>query len=212
MENVLTDSTAPPPGALMRLKQAVWRSGPVAVAGAVPPFDELVRTHQGRVRAFLGRLCQSDAIAEDIAQETFLKARKGLASYRGEGSLASWLLRIAYREFLAQRRKRGVADVLVDNVDDVDDDDGRNRLQPDRTMERDVRRAMRLLSDDERVAVAACFFEDLTHEEAAAALEIPLGTLKSHVARAKEKLRAPLAAYASATSSASSSSEVRHER
>ena len=195
----------------MRLKQAVWR--PLAAAApAVPPFDELVRTHQGRVRAFLSRLCQSDAVAEDIAQETFLKARKGLKSYRGEGSLASWLLRIAYREFLAQRRKRGVADVLTDNVDDAGDDD-RGRLQPDRTMERDVRRALRLLSDDERVAVAACFFEDLTHEEAAAALEIPLGTLKSHVARAKEKLRAPLAAYASASSSSSaSSSEVRHER
>ena len=97
-------------------------------------------------------------------------------------------------ELPSSKVKRGVADVLLDNFDDVGTVD--DRRQPnDRTMERDVRRAMSVLSDDERVAVAACFFEDLTHEEAASALEIPLGTLKSQIARAKEKLRAPLAAY-----------------
>jgi RNA polymerase sigma-70 factor (ECF subfamily) len=197
MEQALTEPTAEPvaepvakPGALMRLRRALAPSSSKA-----PAFEDVLRQHQGIVRGFLRRLCNADAIADDIAQETFLKVRKGLPQYRGEGSVASWVLRIAYREFLAQRRKRGVADVLVEGADELDALDGERAERGDRLMERDVRRALRVLSDDERVAVAACFFEDLSHEEAALALGIPLGTLKSQVARAKEKLRAPLDAY-----------------
>ena len=157
-----------------------------------PAFDVVVRQHHGMVRGFLRRLCDADAIADDLVQETFLKAERALPGFRGDGSMASWLLRIAYREFLSQKRKKTHA--LVGDFDHVDDDGAGRRA--DRTLERDVRRAVTALSDDERAAVAACFFDDLTHEEAAAALDMPLGTLKSHVARAKEKLRAPLAAYA----------------
>jgi RNA polymerase sigma-70 factor, ECF subfamily len=190
MELLLT-TPQPRPGMLARL---LPRS-----AAATPSFEAVVHAHQGIVRAFLRRLCASDAAADDVAQETFLHVRKGLSSYRGEGSMA-WVLRIAYRAFLADRRKRGVADVLTDDVDSVGSDD---RLQPDRTMQRDVRRALRVLTDDERVAVAACFFKDMTHAEAALAVDMPLGTLKTHIARAKElfvppgvlRMRVPLAAY-----------------
>lgn len=176
------------PGALRRLGRAVGLA-----AGDAPPFDAVVLQHQGMVRAFLRRLCDADALADDLAQETFLKARRALPKFRGEGSLASWLLRIAYREFLGHRRRRSSADVLVHDFEDTGDLRGRG---PDRTLERDVRRALQALSPDERAAIAACFFDELTHEEAAFALDMPLGTLKSHVARGKEKLRGALAAYA----------------
>lgn len=181
-----------PPGPLAALRR-LW---PARVAVAVPPFAALVRAHQGVVRGFLRRLCDADVVADDLAQETFLKARRALPGYRGEGTLLSWLLRIAYREFLSHKRKRSSTDVLVDNADDDIDVDSARRA--DRTLERDVRRALAALSDDERACIAACFFDELTHEEAALALELPLGTVKSHVARAKEKLRGPLAAYAPA--------------
>lgn len=196
MELLVNDSLparaiAPPrhrPGALRRLGRALGLS-----RGDTPPFEAVVQEHQGMVRAFLRRLSDADALADDLAQETFLKARRALPGFRGEGSLASWLLRIAYREFLAHRRRRGSADVLVQDFDDTGDLRGRG---PDRTLERDVRRALQSLSAEERAAIAACFFDELTHEEAAFALEMPLGTLKSHVARAKEKLRGELLAYA----------------
>ena len=163
-----------------------------------PPFPALVASHQGAVRAFLRRLTDDDALADDLAQETFLKARRALANFRGEGSIASWLLRIAYREFLSSRRGgRNTHERLADAGDAHDDAiDADSARRTERSTERDVRRALRLLSDDERAAIAACFFEGLTHDEAAAALDMPLGTLKSHVARAREKLRAPLSAYA----------------
>jgi RNA polymerase sigma-70 factor (ECF subfamily) len=153
----------------------------------------VVRAHQGIVRGFLRRLCDTDATADDLAQETFLKAKRALPTWRGDGTLASWLLRIAYREFLSFKRSRAGRTTLIDVVDEIDDGSQR---RTDRTLERDVRRALAALSDDERACIAACFFDELTHEEAAAALELPLGTVKSHIARAREKLRAPLAAYA----------------
>lgn len=175
---------------------ALRRLLPLARHPAPPDFADVVRSHQGIVRAFLRRLCDSDATADDLAQETFLKAKKALPGYRGDGSLASWLLRIAYREFLSFKRSRGARDTLVDTIDEPNElDDGSHR-RTDRTLERDVRRALAGLSDDERACIAACFFDELTHEEAATALEMPLGTVKSHIARAREKLRGPLAAYA----------------
>jgi RNA polymerase sigma-70 factor (ECF subfamily) len=184
---------------------ALRRLLPLARHPAPPDFADVVRAHQGVVRGFLRRLCDTDATADDLAQETFLKAKRALPGYRGDGSLASWLLRIAYREFLSFRRSRAGQTTLIDIVEEVDEGSQR---RTDRTLERDVRRALAGLSDDERACIAACFFDELTHEEAAAALELPLGTVKSHIARAREKLRGPLAAYApkaAATSSPSSS-------
>jgi RNA polymerase sigma-70 factor (ECF subfamily) len=181
----------------------------LVAASALPPFAVLVARHQSAVRGFLRRVTDDDALADDLAQETFLKARRALSSYRGEGSVASWLLRIAYREFLSSRRgQRQRTEQLGAGDDaatfDVLDVDAARRTERavERGVERDVRRALRVLSDDERTAIAACFYDGLTHEEAAAALDMPLGTLKSHVARAREKLRGPLAAYAPPTSSA----------
>ncbi len=168
---------------------------------ALPPFEQLVAEHQGALRSFLRRLCDDDALADDLAQETFLKAQRALSSYRGEGSVTSWLLRIAYREFLSSRRglRRRTEQIGVDDDAAASDPiDGDSARRAERSVERDVRRALRVLSDDERAAIAACFYDGLSHDEAAAALDMPLGTLKSHVARARQKLRAPLAAYAPA--------------
>ena len=106
MEQVVTESKAPG-RALARLKQALVRAPTPAAVATLPSFEVIVQQHQGMVRAFLRRLCHADAIAEDIAQETFIKVRKHLGSWRGEGSLSSWVMRIAYREFLGQKRKRG---------------------------------------------------------------------------------------------------------
>ncbi len=162
-------------------------------------FSAFVSRHHGPLRGFLRRLCDDDALADDVAQETFLKARRALHTFRGEGSEASWVLRIGYREFLNTRRKKTRE---VHHHHHSGDDDDAGAIDPDATRrtsriaEGDVRRALRVLSDDERAAIAACFYDGLTHDEAAAALDMPLGTLKSHVARAREKLRGPLASYA----------------
>lgn len=154
-------------------------------------FATLVRRHQGPVRGFLRRLCGGDqARADDAAQDSFLLAYRHLDSWRGEGELRSWLLKLAFRSFLNDERrahrKREQRDAAVP--------DGASTAI-DATERRDVLRALGSLKPEERAALALCFQEGLTHEEAALVLEMPLGTLKSHVARGKEKLKVLLAAY-----------------
>jgi RNA polymerase sigma-70 factor (ECF subfamily) len=172
--------------------RALWTR---AVVGDVHAFTSLVRRHQSAVRGFLRRLSGDDATADDLAQETFWKAHKALASWRGEGSLVSWLLSVAWRTWLSEKRK-------VRHAREIIDDDAKDSAQAvrgvertSRDVERDVQRALLTLKEEERAAIALCFQDELTHEEAALVLHMPLGTLKSHVARGKEKLRAALASY-----------------
>lgn len=149
-------------------------------------FAELVRRHQSAVRTLLRRLCAGDAArADDLAQETFLRAYHGLAGFRGEARLSTWLQRIAWRTWASEARRRPAPA----------GDEAPPAPAPDRRADArlDLARAFGVLREEERVALALAYGEDLTHEEAAALLDWPLGTLKSHVTRGKEKLRRFLA-------------------
>ena len=88
-------------------------------------FSELVRRHQSAVRATLRRLTAGNhALADDLAQETFVLAYRNLKSFRQEARFSTWLYRIATNCFLADARKRK-EELLGDRDDDVaDDDDG----------------------------------------------------------------------------------------
>ena len=145
-------------------------------------FAELVRRHQSAVRTVLRRLCAGDAArADDLAQETFLKAYRKLASWRGEGRLSTWLYRIAYHLWASDARR--LPEPLAPAAEDV-------RTPADAAHARvDLARAFGVLRAEERAALALAYGEEATHEEAAQVLEWPLGTLKTHVARGKEKLR-----------------------
>jgi len=150
-----------------------------AAAGDVAAFTELVRRHERRVRGFLTRLTRGDG-ADDLAQETFLKAWRVAGAFRGEGSYQGWLLRIAWRLFLSSRRRR--------HEEPVEADDRRAADMGDPDARIDVDRALAALPDRERAAALLCLGEGYSHSEAAAILELPLGTQKSVVARAKAEL------------------------
>lgn len=157
-------------------------------------FGELVRMHQGRVRAVLLRLTKGDAgLADDLAQETFVLAWRNLARFRFEAKFSTWLYRIAFNAWQSEARRKH--EVLLDCEDDIGALDGEAvHEMPDVVSRVDLDRAMATLSDGERAAIAACYYADLTHEEAAAALGIPVGTVKTHVLRGKAKLKARLLA------------------
>ena len=156
-------------------------------------FGVLVERHQSQVRTVLRRLTRGDvALADDLAQETFVLAWKNLRKFRFEARFSTWIYRIAFNAWQSEARKKH--EVLLD----IDDDSPPEGLEastemPDVVTRVDLERAMAVLSDGERAAIAACFYADLSHEEAAEALGMPLGTVKTHVLRAKAKLRARLA-------------------
>ena len=162
-------------------------------------FGELVRRHQSAVRACLRKLTAGNhALADDLAQETFLLAYRNLKSFRQEAKFSTWLYRIAYNAFLAETRKRKELPLPEDQ--DVDEstayDDAAAPLARTAALSIDLERAMATLSDAERAAIVQCYHNDLSHEEAAFVLGCPVGTVKTHILRAKQKLKARLGAWA----------------
>ena len=130
-------------------------------------------------------------------------AWRNLKSFRQEARFSTWLYRIATNCWLGDARKRK-EELLGDRVDAVADDDA-DRDTPDDALQADhartsslkldLERAMRVLTAAERAAIVQCYHNDLSHEEAAYVLGCPVGTVKTHVLRGKQKLKAALAAY-----------------
>jgi RNA polymerase sigma-70 factor (ECF subfamily) len=138
------------------------------------------------VRLLLRRLTCGDAVlADDIAQEAFMRAYRRLSTFAGRARFSTWLCQIAYHAFL-EERERSARALPKDDWQLVDDcaGDGASRA----LLRHDVEHALAHLSDAERDAIALTFGQDLTHEEAARILGCPLGTLKTHVARGLAKL------------------------
>ena len=117
-----------------------------------------------------------------MAQESFLEAWRKIAQFDGRGSFAGWLLRIGYSRFLMAARQRKLEP--LDALDDIAEPQG---VTSDTHL--DLERAMARLSLPERAALTVCYALDYTNEEGAEILAMPLGTLKSHIARGREKLR-----------------------
>jgi RNA polymerase sigma-70 factor (ECF subfamily) len=166
-------------------------------------FSELVRRHQSSVRATLRKLAGGNAaLADDLAQEAFLLAYRNLKSFRQDAKFSTWLYRIAYNVFLADARKMKELPMPEDmDVDALSPAGAAEREQPARqaALSIDLERAMSVLSDAEKAAIVQCYHNDLSHEEAAEVLGCPVGTVKTHVLRAKQKLKARLGAWAPET-------------
>lgn len=155
-------------------------------------FAELVRNHQSQVRGLLRQLTRNDlALADDLAQETFLRAYKHLRSFRGEAKFSTWLYRIAYNCFREEARKRkelvGIDETLLEAQPDPQ--------TTDPALKQDLMQALQQLPLHERSAILLCCQNGLSHDEAARVLDIPLGTVKTNVLRGREKLKKLLAGW-----------------
>jgi len=148
-------------------------------------FEMLVRRHQGLVRAQLRRLSGGDAaLADDLAQETFVLAWRKLAQFRGDSRFGTWLYRIAYACFLQHLRSRGGR-----ANQDLDADEAPATVSATPELGLDLDAALHRLSVNQRAALLYCVQLEFTHEEAALVLDMSLGSVKTHVARGKARLR-----------------------
>lgn len=148
-------------------------------------FALLVDANQQRVRGFLRRFMGHWSDADDLAQEAFVTAWMRLDRFEGRSSFCSWVCGIGYRLGRDARRAHGRT---------LERDTSWAALQQD--MEEAVpledrialAKAMAALPHDQRAAIALCLGEGFSHSEAAAVLNLPLGTVKSHVTRGRERL------------------------
>jgi RNA polymerase sigma-70 factor (ECF subfamily) len=164
-------------------------------AGDRRAFEELVRTQQHRVYGLALRMLGNAAEAQDVAQEVFIRAHRGLADFRGDARLSTWLYTIASRLCLnrlagSERRLARPGDEALARVPDV-------RPGPDQTLEREeleeaLHRAIAELPEERRIVVVLRDVEGLAYEEIADVLELPVGTVRSRLHRARVDLKEKL--------------------
>ena len=160
-----------------------------------PSWDEVVRTHSGRVYRLAYRLTGNRADAEDLTQEVFVRVFRALDNYR-PGTFEGWLHRITTNLFLdgARRRARIRFEALPEDAERVPGHErSPEQAFSDDNLDGDVQHALDELPPDFRAAVVLCDIEGLSYEEIAATLGIKLGTVRSRIHRGRTLLRQALA-------------------
>ena len=157
-----------------------------ARAGSADAFGRLVHMHQQALRAFLRRLGARDA--DDIAQETFVFAWEHMTRFDPARGFRPWLFGIAWRKY--REGKRGWLRRLTRQGRAAADTP--TEFQSDPGLKLDLMKALAPLPAEQKAVLLLCLACEFTHAEAAMALAMPLGTVKSHVARGREKLAAAL--------------------
>lgn len=164
-------------------------------AGDERAFEELVDRHKDLVFALIARTLQDRSRAEDVAQEVFLRVHRGLPYFRGEARLSTWIYRIVSNVCLQDQARAGAARAV--SLDGLNADGERPRLTPsapdrqfgDLELRDRLEKAIARLPAPYRLVVAAHYLEGMRYEDLADALELPLGTVKTRLHRAKQQLR-----------------------
>jgi RNA polymerase sigma-70 factor (ECF subfamily) len=172
--------------------------------GEVEPFSILVRRYQDRVYHLTLRLLENADDALDAAQEAFLRAFSALSRFDLERPFAPWLTQIAANVSIGMLRKRRPGTVFLDALAEEEADTlieaavgARDWGDPQRQLDHAIReeaiqRAVLALPEPYRTVVLLRHLEEMSYEAISAALEMPLGTVKTHLHRARERLRRAL--------------------
>jgi RNA polymerase sigma-70 factor, ECF subfamily len=158
-------------------------------------FRELVERYRGLVFGLAVRTLDDRARAEDIAQEVFLRVYRGLPYFRGEAQLSTWIYRITANLLIEERQRAGATMVSLDAARDPIDD--RAPFEPgtaDRSFDaielKDrLQKALMRLPAPYQILVEGHYLKGLRYEDLAEALDLPMGTVKTHLHRAKRRLR-----------------------
>lgn len=164
----------------------------LARGGDFAAFGRLVDAHQSAVRAFLRRLVGNCADADDLAQEAFARTWQVLDRYNGTSSLRTFICGVAFQYWRRERRsniRRSAREEAYHSTSEL-----RGEIAPNAEAKLALRRAMEELPQPQRAALALCIGGEFTHAEAAEALNMPLGTVKSHVTRGLQRLKIALGA------------------
>lgn len=178
-----------------------------AKGGDLEAFERLVAHYQDRVYNYVLRMVHDPVEAQDVAQETFLRAYQGLPRFRGASSFQTWLYRIASNlaiDAARTRKRRGVGLVSIDEPLEQEDDMEMGRDLADESghgpldeamrqeLQREVWRAVGELSDRLRPVVVLSDLQGLSYQEVADILGCPVGTVKSRLFNARNQLREKL--------------------
>ena len=167
--------------------------------GDTGAFEVLVRRHERTIFNLVYRMLGDYDDAAETSQEVFLSAYRAIGQFRGEANFSTWLYRIALnhattrRKSMSARQKRLVP---IDGADMIDD----SQIGPAESLEKkelreSVQRALNELEPEDAAVILLRDLQDVSYEDVARVLKIPVGTVKSRLHRARQALKARLAAY-----------------
>lgn len=156
-------------------------------SGDTEAFSELVRRHQHIIYNVSYRFMRDTALAEDMAQEAFLKAYRLLKGFRGDCSFSTWMYRVTCSVCLTElsrRKRRGEVELQPKHA-------GMSAVEPSETtdMPEHIRRCVGHLSDRYATIITLYYLRGISYEEIAQVMKIPMGTLKTWMFRARKQLR-----------------------
>jgi RNA polymerase sigma-70 factor (ECF subfamily) len=151
-------------------------------------FQELVDRHKDLVFALIARTVQDRSRAEDLAQDVFLRIHRGLPYFRGEARLSTWIYRIVANAVL-QDSGRGPATASLDEHRDARQVSSVDRQFTDFEVRDRLEKAIARLPANYRFLIGAHYLRGVRYEDLAEALQLPLGTVKTQLYRAKQQLR-----------------------
>ena len=171
------------------------------LSGRQEAFGQLVERHQNRLFYSLLRLLGSAEDAQDVAQDAFIQAFEKLSSFRGQSQFYSWLFRIAFNLAMTGQRKQKRRQVSLNAQQDVFGNNLRDEhpdTEPSYEMDvsdrqRLVQQALSELSEEFRTALILKEMDGMSYEEIAEVLDVPKGTVRSRIHRARLELRDKLA-------------------
>ena len=155
-----------------------------AQAGSAEGYSRLVRLHQQALRAFLRRLNGNAAEADDLAQDSFVRAFELIGRFDAARPFRPWLFGIAWRKY--REHKRGWLRLIKrqERYSQMQE----TATTPDPGLKLDLVNSLAALPAEQRAVLLMCLGQDFSHAEAAEALDLPLGTVKSHITRGRERL------------------------
>lgn len=161
-------------------------------------FDALVLKYQHKIIKLISRYVRDPNEVLDVTQETFIKAYRALANFRGDSAFYTWLYRIAINTaknyLVAQGRRPPDTDIdaeeaaQFEGVPNLKETDSPDRLAQKDEVEETIFRAIEELPDDLRTAITLRELEGLSYEEIAQAMACPIGTVRSRIFRAREAI------------------------
>jgi RNA polymerase sigma-70 factor (ECF subfamily) len=159
-------------------------------AGSEAAFHELVDRYKDLVFGLIARTMMDRSRAEDVAQEVFLRVHRGLPYFRGEARLSTWIYRIVINVCLQEQQVRApVVQSLDDKPVAVAQAAVRDRQFSDLELRDRLEKAIARLPANYRLLVAAHYLQGVQYEDLATAMDLPLGTVKTQLHRAKRQLR-----------------------
>jgi RNA polymerase sigma factor (sigma-70 family) len=173
-----------------------------ALSGKQDAYKALMERHRSSIYHIVFKFVRDQEAAADLVQETFMKAFASLETYRSEYKFSTWLYRIAANAAIDSLRRQKIKTLSLDSP--TDSEDGRGEIDlpdysyhPERDMEERERRvsiqeAIDSLPEKYRMVILYRHKEDRSYEEIAAALNIPVGTVKARIFRARELLKKKL--------------------